>query len=79
MVTFLTSFIFISMICFITVLDCHYYDMNWMECFSRIFIFDPGLREWMVYLTFLFGIFIAILQDLRFKNKKSGSNGANGK
>ncbi|KMJ59634.1 hypothetical protein AB685_01810 [Bacillus sp. LL01] len=79
MVTFFTVFLSLSMIFFITILDCHYYDMNIMDCFLRLFIFDPGLREWMVYLTFLFGIAMAFLQDLRFKNKKSGGGSANGK
>lgn len=79
MVTTLTSFVFISMMVFITVLDCHYYGMNWIDCFTRLFIFDPGLREWMVYVTFLFGMLMAVLQDIRFKNKKSGSGGTNAK
>lgn len=79
MVTILTSVIFLGMMILITVLDCHYYDMNWMDCFMRLFIFDPGLREWMVYLTFIFGMVVAIVQDLRYKNKKYWSRGANGK
>ncbi len=79
MVTILTSVIFLCMMILITVLDCHYYDMNLMDCFLRLFVFDLGLREWMVYLTFIFGMIVAVVQDLRFKNKKSWGKNADGK
>ncbi|WP_404468060.1 hypothetical protein [Sutcliffiella horikoshii] len=79
MVTFFTILLFMSMVLFTTILDCYYYDSNVLDCFTRLFIFDPGLREWMVYLTFLFGIAIALIQDIRFKNNKGRGKGANEK
>ncbi|NLP49200.1 hypothetical protein [Bacillus sp. RO1] len=78
MVTFLTILLFFSMLIFISILDCFYYNKDVLDCFTRLFILDAGLREWMVYLTFLFGILIAIIQDLRFKNNKNRSKNTNG-
>ncbi|ART76707.1 hypothetical protein B4U37_11935 [Sutcliffiella horikoshii] len=79
MVTFFTILLFISMMLFTTILDCYYYESNILDCFTHLFIFDPGLREWMVYLTFIFGILVAVIQDVRFKNNKGRGKGANGK
>ncbi|NMH73018.1 hypothetical protein HF078_08040 [Bacillus sp. RO2] len=78
MVTFFTILLFLSMVIFTSILDCYYYNRDVLDCFSRLFIFDPGLREWMVYLTFIFGISIAVIQDLRFKNNKNRSKDTNG-
>ncbi|TYS63602.1 hypothetical protein FZC76_19115 [Sutcliffiella horikoshii] len=78
MVTFFTILLFLSMVIFISILDCYYYNRDVLDCFTRLFIFDPGLREWMVYLTFIFGFTFAIIQDLHFKNNKNRSKDTNG-
>ncbi|KPB06544.1 hypothetical protein [Bacillus sp. CHD6a] len=78
MVTFFTILLLLSMVIFTSILDCYYYNRDVLDCFTRLFIFDPGLREWMVYLTLTFGIFVAIIQDLRFKNKQNRGNDTNG-
>lgn len=73
MVTFMTIVIYVCTFFFISYLDCYYYDMAFMTCISQLFTFDTGIREWYVYLFGLYGIFHALIHDLRKKNHKSNS------